>query len=251
MNKLEGKVAVVTGGGRGIGEAISKRLAQEGAKVVVAEIDSETSKGVVSKLKAEGLEALAIQVDVSKSADVKRMVDETLTRYEGIDILVNNAGVSKRTPFLDISEEEWDWLQSINLKGTFLCSQRVAREMVKAEKGGKIVNMSSIFVKVADPNQTNYSVSKAGVYKLTMNMAFELAPYGINVNAIAPGPVETEMTRHLVEDPEKHRLLLKSIPLGRMGQPIDISNAVSFLAGPESDFITGHLLVVDGGKIIQ
>jgi glucose 1-dehydrogenase len=248
---LTGKVAIVTGGGQGIGEAISKRLAQEGAKVVIAEINPETSKKVVSEIKGKGQEAVAMQIDISKSADVRRLVDETLRRFGGIDILVNNAGVNKRTPFLDISEEEWDWVQGINLKGTLLCSQMVAREMVKAGKKGKIVNMSSIFVEMADPNQTNYSISKAGVYQLTMNMALELAPYGINVNAIGPGPIKTALTKHLVEDPEKYRLLLESIPLGRMGQPIDIANAVFFLVGPESDFITGHLLIVDGGKLIK
>jgi glucose 1-dehydrogenase len=127
----------------------------------------------------------------------------------------------------------------------------VAREMVKAGKKGKIVNMSSIFVEMADPNQTSYSISKAGVRQLTMNMALELAPYGINVNAVGPGPIQTALTKHLVEDPETYRLLLKSIPLGRLGQPVDIANAVFFLVGPESDFITGHLLIVDGGKLIK
>jgi glucose 1-dehydrogenase len=244
-------VAIVTGGGRGIGEAISNRLAREGAKLVVAEVDLQNSKKVVSVLEKSGCDALAVNVDVSKGGDVKRMVEETLARFGGIDILVNNAGVNRRAPFLDISEEDWDWVQGINLKGTFLCSQRVAREMVKTGKRGKIVNISSIFAEIADPDQTTYSISKAGVYRLTRNMAFELARYGINVNAIGPGPIQTEMTRHLVEDPEKYRALLKSIPLGRLGQPIDIANAVCFLVGPESDFITGHLLVVDGGKLVQ
>ncbi len=249
-NGLTGKVAIVTGGGQGIGEAISKRLAREGARVVIADTNPETSRKVVSEIMRQGHDALAIQTDVSKSVDIRRLVDEALDRFGGVDILVNNAGVNRRAPFLDISEEDWDWVQGLNLKGTFLCSQRVAREMVKARIKGKIVNMSSIFVEIADPDQTTYSISKAGVYKLTMNMAFELAPYGINVNAIGPGPIQTELTRHLVEDPERHRLLLKSIPLGRMGQPVDIANAVFFLVGPESDFITGHLLIVDGGKLI-
>jgi len=248
---LAGKVAIVTGGGQGIGEAISKRLTQEGATVVIAEINPETSKKVVSDIKEKGHEALAMQVDVSKSREVRSLVNETLRRFGGIDILVNDAGVNKRTPFLDISEEEWDWVQGINLKGTLLCSQMVAREMVKARNKGKIVNISSIFAEMAEPNQTIYSVSKAGVYQLTMNMALELAPYGINVNAIGPGPIQTALTRHLVEDPEKYKLLLESIPLGRIGQPIDIANAVFFLVGPESDFITGHLLIVDGGKLIK
>ncbi len=248
---LKGKVAIVTGGGRGIGEAISKRLAREGAKLVVADVDAQNARKVASDLGKSGWEALPLTVDVSKSDDVARMIEQVQVRFGGINILVNNAGVNRRAPFLEISEEDWDWVQGINLKGTFLCSQGVARQMIKAGKGGKIVNLSSIFAEMADPDQTTYSISKAGVYKLTQNMAFELAPYKINVNAIGPGPIQTEMTRHLVEDPQKYEALLKSIPLGRLGQPIDIANAVCFLAGPESDFITGHLLVVDGGKLIQ
>ncbi len=246
-NGLTGKVAIVTGGGQGIGEAISKRLAREGARVVIADNNPETSRKVVSEIKSQGHDALAIQTDVSKSVDIRRLVDEALDRFGGVDILVNNAGVNRRAPFLDISEEDWDWVQGINLKGTFLCSQRVAREMVKAGIKGKIVNMSSIFVEIADPDQTTYSISKAGVYKLTMNMAFELAPYGINVNAIAPGMFPTELNEAGLKKPgirERNEIFT---PMGRLGVPSEIRGAVIYLAGPASSYVTGSVLRVDGG----
>ena len=168
---LTGKVAIVTGGGRGIGEGISQRLAQEGAKVVISEIDPETGKKVASDLRNKGHEAIAIQIDVSKSEDVSRLVEETLSQFGNIDILVNNAGVHKRTPFLDIPEKEWDWIMSVDLKGPFLCSQRVAREFVKTKRKGKIVNIASIAAEVAIANQAHYSAAKAGVFMLTRAIA--------------------------------------------------------------------------------
>lgn len=248
---LNGKIGIVTGGGRGIGEAISMQLAQEGAKVVVADIVFEAAKKVVSKITEKAHEAFAIQVDVSKSEEVRSMVKETISKFGRIDILVNNAGVIKRTPCLDISEEEWDWVLNINSKGVFLCSQMVAREMIKVGRKGKIVNISSINAEVASANMVHYCASKGGVYMLTRSMALELAPYGINVNAIAPGPVKTELTKERFEDPKQLEWLLGNVPLGRVGQPSEIANAVIFLSGPCSDFITGHMLVVDGGWLIK
>jgi NAD(P)-dependent dehydrogenase (short-subunit alcohol dehydrogenase family) len=248
---LVGKVAIVTGGGQGIGEAISIRFAQEGAKVVVSDINPKTAKKVALGIQGRDGEALAIQSDVSKSEDVRRLVKETLTRFGEIDILVNNAGVHKRTPFLDIPEKDWDWMLDINLKGSFLCSKMVAREMVKAKKRGKIVNIASIAAEAAIASQVHYSASKAGVYMLTKGMALELAPYGINVNSVGPGPIQTAILRYRLEDPKQLKLLIRNIPLGRVGQPADIADAVFFLAGPESDFITGHMLVVDGGWLIK
>ena len=178
-------------------------------------------------------------------------MEETVNHFRGVDILVNNAGVHKRSPFLDISEEEWDWILDVNLKGSFLCSQRVAREMVRAKKKGKIVNIASIAAEAAIANQAHYSAAKAGVYMLTRAMALELAPYGINVNSVGPGPIQTAITRDRFEDPKQLEWLVGNIPLGRVGQPTDIANAVLFLAGPGSDFITGHMLVVDGGWLIK
>lgn len=248
---LVGKIAIITGGGRGIGEAISKRFAQEGAVVVVADNNVETSKKVVSEIKKKGKKALAIQMDVSRSGDAKRLVEETLKEFGQIDILVNNAGVHKRTPFLAISEDEWDWMLNVNLKGPFLCSQMVTREMVKAGKKGKIINICSITAEVAIADQVHYSASKAGVYMLTRSMALELAPYGINVNAVGPGPIRTTITRDRMEDPKQLEWLVGNIPLGRVGEPAEVASAVLFFAGSESDFITGHMLVVDGGWLIK
>jgi glucose 1-dehydrogenase len=250
-DSLAGKVAIVTGGGQGIGEAICWRLANEGAKVIVSDVNPKTSQKVAADIQRTGGKALAIQGDVSNREDVRRLIEETVSQFGGIDILVNNAGVHKRTPFLEIPEREWDWILAINLKGPFLCSQMVAQEMVKAKRKGKIVNIASISAEVAIANQVHYSASKAGVYMLTRGMALELAPYGINVNSVAPGPIQTAITKDRFEDPKQLEWLVGNIPLGRVGQPIDIANAVLFLVGPDSDFITGHMLVVDGGWLIK
>ncbi len=248
---LAEKVAIVTGSGEGIGEAICWRLADEGAKVVVSDVNLETTQKVASDMQKKGHHTFAIQGDVSLSEDVRRLVEETINHFGGIDVLVNNAGVHKRAPFLEIPEKEWDWILAVNLKGPFLCSQMVAQEMVKAKKKGKIVNIASISAEVAIANQVHYSASKAGVYMLTRGMALELAPYGINVNSVAPGPIQTAITKDRFEDPKQLEWLVGNIPLGRVGQPTDIADAVLFLAGPESDFITGHMLVVDGGWLIK
>ncbi len=249
--ELSGKVAIVTGGGQGLGKAISMRLSEEGAGVMVADVNAKTANETASAINGRGFVASSVQVDVTKSIEVAKMVEETLRQFNRIDILVNNAGVHRFNPFLELLEGDWDFVININLKGPYLCSQAVAREMVKAGKGGKIVNMASIAAMVAIVGQVPYEASKAGLCMLTRGMALELAPYKINVNAIAPATTQTEMTKFRFEDPKQLGWVLGNIPLGRAGQPMDVANATLFLVSPSSDFITGHTLVVDGGWTIQ
>ncbi len=218
---------------------------------MVADVNPETAEETASAIKEMGFVASSVQVDITKSLAVGKMVEKTLKQFNEIDILVNNAGVHRRTPFLQISEEEWDRVISVNLKGSFLCAQAVAREMVKAQNGGKIVNIASIAAQVAIMDQVHYLASKAGVYMLTRGMALELAPDKINVNAIGPATIQTEMTRARFEDAKQLEWVLGNIPLGRSGQPIDIANAALCLVSRESDFITGHMLVVDGGWTVR
>jgi NAD(P)-dependent dehydrogenase (short-subunit alcohol dehydrogenase family) len=248
---LKGRVAIVTGGGQGLGKAICLRFSEEGAKVMVADVNPATAQVTASALREKGSIVSSIQVDVTKAAEVQKMIEKTLAEFKQIDILVNNAGIHRFNPFLEQSEEDWDAVIQINLKGPFLCSQAVAREMVRAGKGGKIVNMASVAGIVAVAGQTPYEASKAGLSMLTRGMALELASHKINVNAIAPATTQTEMTRFRFEDPKQLAWVIGNIPLGRAGQPADVANAALFLASPGSDFITGHTLVVDGGWTIK
>jgi NAD(P)-dependent dehydrogenase (short-subunit alcohol dehydrogenase family) len=249
--RLKGKVALITGGSTGIGKAIALRFAREGAKVAVTGRERTALEDTTREIVEQGGEVIYIQGDVSLSQDVRSMVDRTLERWGAIDILVNNAGICNPAPFLDLKEEEWDRHMAINLKGTFLAGQFVAREMVHRGIKGSIINMSSVNGLAAESDQAHYNATKGGINLLTMSMALELAPYGIRVNALCPGFIETRLTRPLINDPERIGPYLKTIPMGRVGQPEDIADVALFMASDESRYMTGHCLVVDGGQLIK
>lgn len=244
--KLQQKAAIVTGSGRGIGRAIALALAREGARVAVTDINLENCSKVVNEIAGLGGKATAVRCDVSSRAEVDVMVKRAVAEFGRVDILVNNAGIVGFKPFLELTEAEWDKMISVNLKGQFLCAQAVAREMVK-EKSGRIINIASISsggCQIAFPMIAHYTASKAGVLGLTKALALELAPYGISVNAISPGAVNTEIAE---SSEEQKKATIARIPIGRIAEPEDIANLAVFLATPESDYITGADVVIDGG----
>ncbi len=247
MSRFEGRVAVVTGGGRGMGRAVSLRLAREGARVVVAELVPEHGEEVAREIRAAGGEAVAVPVDVSRLADIERLFEQTEAAFGGCEILVNNAGIGVGKPALDYTEADWDRQMGVNVKAVFFCSQAAIRQMAP-RKHGKIVNFASTsaFVSSSKPGVA-YDVSKGAVRQMTISMAAEVAPLGINVNAVAPGTIETEMTRSSISTEEGRAWQLARIPMGRLGKPEDIAGVVAFLCSAEADYVTGHVLVADGG----
>lgn len=249
MFDLSEKVAIVTGARRGIGRGIALSLAKSGADVVVSDIDLSECQKVVGEIESTGRKGLAVKCDVTQKSEVEEMVAQTVKEFGKVDILVNNAGVVGFKPFLELTEEEWDRVIDINLKGQFLCAQAVAKEMVK-QKWGRIVNIASIAsgqVGVGFPNVAHYCASKGGITALTEALALELSPQGINVNAIGPGVIETDMTKGMLADEKTTQGILMRVPKGRVGQPEDIGAAAVFLASDEADYITGATLFVDGG----
>jgi glucose 1-dehydrogenase len=249
--RLQNKVAIVTGAGSGNGRGIALRLVEEGAKVVVADVNEISADETAAKIAEMGGQALAVRVDVSRREQVEALVAAALERFGQIDILVNNAGVESMAPFLELAEAEWDWVLGVNLKGPFICTQAVAREMVKAGCGGKIVNIASICSAVALAGEAHYIASKGGLLLLNKAMALDLAPYKINVNAVGPGVIETAMTANSLRDPARVEMFYNHIPLKRIGRPRDVANAVLFLVSDEADYITGTILYVDGGWLTQ
>jgi 3-oxoacyl-[acyl-carrier protein] reductase len=246
--KLEGKVALVTGASRGIGREIALELARQGSDVVVNYSGSEErAKNVVAEIKNLGRNAMAIQCDVSNSESVTNMVKATIEAFGKLDILVNNAGITKDNLLMRMKEEEWDDVININLKGVFLCTKAVTRQMMK-QRSGRIINISSIVGVSGNPGQANYVAAKSGVIGLTKTSAKELSSRGITVNAIAPGFITTDMTDKL--DEEVKAQMLKQIPLARFGEPTDIANVVVFLASEDSRYMTGQTLHVDGGMVM-
>ena len=246
--KLEGQVALVTGGSRSIGRSIALAFAREGAAVGVNyNRHTEEAQSTVREIEALGRRALPVKADTSQRAQVQEMVEEVAARLGPIDILVNNAGVQKRVYFLDLEEGDWDWMLGVNLKGYFQVGQAVAARM-KARGKGKIINISSEAAGFPAQRMTAYCVSKAGVAMLTKCMALELAPYGIRVNALAPGLTRTDINRKDLEDETFLKARLARIPLGRVLSPEDLAGAAIFLASADSDMITGVTLQVDGGR---
>ena len=250
MFSLEGKKALVTGASRGIGKAIALALAKQGADVGV-NFRSSVSEATITaeEIKKLGREALIVQADVSKKEQVDNMVRQVVAKFGRIDILVNNAGVVAFKPFDQMTEGEWDEVINVNLKGQFLCIKAVAPHMEKAGKG-RIINLASVAsggVGVGFPNLAHYCASKGGVVALTEELALELSPKGINVNAIAPGAIDTDMTQSIKENPEVLKATLGRIPKGRLGKPEDIAVMAVFLASDEADYCTGTVFYVDGG----
>lgn len=245
---LERKVALVTGAAKGIGRAIALVLSKEGYTVVINYVSSsEKAYELKAEIEALGGSALVIKGDVSVQSEAEEVVNTTMKELGKIDVLVNNAGITRDNLIIRMSEEDFDKVLQVNLKGTFIMAKLVGKEMIK-KRCGKIINISSVVGITGNAGQTNYAASKAGVIGLTKSLAKELASRGINVNAVAPGFIETDMTEKL---PEKARLeLTSSIPLKRLGKPEDVASVVAFLASNASDYITGQVLKVDGGMVI-
>ncbi len=241
---MEGQVALVTGAGRGIGKAIAERLSSKGVRVIVADLNLQDAEETAKEISEKGVEAKAIQVDVSSSESVKKMFEDTVNTFGGVDILVNNAGITRDTLVLRMKEEDWDAVINVNLKSVFLCSKEAIRIMSK-KRYGRIVNIASVVAFMGNPGQANYSASKAGIVGLTKTLAREYASRGITVNAVAPGFIQTAMTEKLPEKVKEE--MLRSIPVGRFGTVEDVATAVAFLSSPEAGYITGHVIHVNGG----
>jgi len=247
--KLKNRVAIVTGAATGIGKTIALAFIREGAKVALIDIQKERLETLKKEIKKKGGQATTICCDITKSSDVKEMVDQVHRKYGRIDFLVNNAGIIRRGTIETVTEEDWDRVIEVNLKGTFNCCKAVV-EIMKKQNYGKIVNVSSIAGKLGDiTSAPGYGPSKAGVDALTKTLARQLAPYGINVNAVSPHAIETEMSAQWSE--ERRKEIIASIPLGRLGKPEDVAEAVLFLASDEASFITGEILDVNGGALMD
>jgi len=246
--KLQDKVAIVTGASRGIGREIALLFAKEGARLVITARNEELLRALSAEIKALGAEEpLLCSLDVKDTEKVEEMVDKTLDKYGRIDILVNNAGVTRDGLMLRMTDADWDDVLDTNLKGTFVCMRTVAKTMMK-QRAGRIINMASVIGLIGNAGQANYAASKAGVIALTKSAAKELGSRNILINAIAPGFIETDMTHVLSEDVKNQ--ILKSIPVGKLGQPMDVAKAALFLASDESSFITGQVITVDGGMVM-
>jgi NAD(P)-dependent dehydrogenase (short-subunit alcohol dehydrogenase family) len=246
--RLQDRIAVVTGAGSGNGRAMAIGMGREGAHVVIADVNQQGAEMTAQEIAALGRQTLVLKTDVSQVSDIEAMVKAVTERFGRIDILVNNAGVIVRQPMLEITEETWDRILDINLKGVFFCTQAVARVMVRQGKG-KIINIASVVGVRAEPRRLHYNTSKAGVIMLTKSAAVELAPFHVNVNAIGPGLIETPMTHDLIGDIGQAKYWQENIPWGRIGKPEDLVGAAIFLASDEADYITGVTIFVDGGFI--
>lgn len=244
--ELNNKTAIVTGARRGIGRQIAHSLAEAGANVVVSDLNEEECKQVVTEIEEKGGTALAGKCDVTKKEEINSLLEETKEEFGSVDILVNNAGIHLGKPIEDMKKEDIDNVIDINLKGVINWSKAVVPEM-KENDGGKIVNIASIAGLVGFANSSTYCASKGGVVNLTRELALELGESKINVNAVAPGVIETKMTEDMLSDPEQKENLLAQIPYNRVGKPEEIADAVTFLASPKADYITGAILNVDGG----
>ena len=242
---ISNRVAIVTGSARGIGQAIALKLAEVGATVVVNDIgEAEPLESVAEEIRAMNRQSLAVIADVSSSSEVANLVDKTINTYGKVDILVNNAGITRDQLVLRMSDEDWDTVLNVDLKSAFFCTRAVLRSMLK-QRWGRIISITSIVGEVGNPGQANYAAAKAGIIGFTRSIAKEVASRGITANAIAPGFIDTKLTQQLEE--KQAQELLKRIPLGYLGSPRDVAEAVAFLASEEARYITGQVLNVDGG----
>lgn len=246
--RLQNKVALVTGSSQGIGRAIAERFAREGADVVI-----NYNRGVsgaeeaLAAVRAAGSEGLFVQADLGKVEDIRRLIHTTVEHFGRLDILVNNAGLETHAPFWEVSEDDYDRVLNVNLKGVFFATQSFVQHLVVNKRRGKVINISSVHEELPFPNFTAYCASKGGMKMLMRNLSVELGPLGININNIAPGAIETPINTKLLNDPAKLGTLLGQIPLGRLGQPQDVASLAVFLGSDESDYVTGSTFYVDGG----
>jgi len=249
-NGLVGKVAAVTGGDQGIGRAIAERLAREGADIAICYRKNKVGADeVVAGIKTGKRRAAAFQADVGKVSDGQRFIEEAVATLGKVDILVNNAGLEKRAEFWDVTEQDFDAVLDVNLKGMFFVTQAVVRHLRETGRPGKIINISSVHEELPFPNFASYCASKGGIKMLTRNLSIELAPSKITINSIAPGAIETPINTNLLHDPVKLKALLGNIPLARLGTPEDVAGLASFLSSEDSDYMTGTTLFVDGGLL--
>jgi 3-oxoacyl-[acyl-carrier protein] reductase len=248
--ELEGKVAIITGAGRngkGIGRSIALELAKAGAKIVIADFVEDAAQSVAAEVIAAGGEALAVKANVADSGDVDAMVSSSVDKFGKVDILVNNAGITRDNLILRMSDQEWDMVIATNLRGTFICTRAVSKLMLR-QRSGKIVNVASVMGVVGNAGQANYSASKGGVIALTKTTAKELGSRGINVNAVAPGFIQTVMTEEMPE--QAKRDIEKQIPLSRLGTPDDVASVILFLCSEAASYLTGQVINIDGGMVM-
>jgi 3-oxoacyl-[acyl-carrier protein] reductase len=241
---LNGKIALVTGAAQGIGRDIAMALASDGADVAICDVNLEAAQKTAGDIEAKGGKSLALKANVASSAEVTAMVDQVVEKFGRIDILVNNAGITRDGLILRMKDEDWDLVLSINLKGAFLCTKSALKYMTK-QRAGTIINIASIVGAMGNAGQANYVASKAGLIGLTKTIAREYANRNITANAVAPGFIDTAMTQALTENVRQE--LAKQIPMGKLGTPEDVANAVRFLASPWASYITGHVIHVNGG----
>ncbi len=246
--RLQGKVAIVTGSGSGIGQAVAERFAKEGANVVVDYLHHpDGADATKAKIEAAGTKAVVVKADVSKVTDTQNLLDQAWRQLGSCDILVNNAGIEKRAPFWDVSELDYDAVMNVNLKGAFFLTQAFVRRLRDAKQPGRVINMSSVHEDMVFPNFSTYCASKGAMRMVMRDLAVELGPLNITVNNIAPGAINTPINKALLADKPKLDALLASIPLGRLGEPGDVASLAAFLASDEASYITGSTYVLDGG----
>ncbi len=245
--RLKDKVAIITGGARGIGREIALKFAREGADIVIWDVNLEAAGATGKEIENLGRQALCGKVDVTNFTQVEESINKTLDKFKKLDILVNNAGITKDNLLLRMAESDWDAVININLKGTFNCTKAASKVMLK-QKSGKILNIASIIGIIGNFGQANYAASKAGIIALTKTTAKELSSRGICVNAVAPGFIQTDMTAKL--SPAVQEQMLKNIPMGKFGKPEDVANLCLFLASSDADYITGQTIIIDGGMVM-